>query len=63
MSWWTEPAGRLHGILERLEADALVLRHRLGLSAGQAAHAMGLHEAEFELLRTRALRNLLPHSS
>ncbi|MEU9413672.1 hypothetical protein AB0E08_49405 [Streptomyces sp. NPDC048281] len=61
-SWRTESVGRLHEILERLEADALVLRHRLGISAAQAAHAMGLTEAEFELLRTRALHNLLLHS-
>ncbi|MBB5939948.1 hypothetical protein FHS42_007046 [Streptomyces zagrosensis] len=47
-----------HGILERLEADALVLRHKLGLTSQQAGYAMGMPAAEFELLRNRAVRNL-----
>ncbi|MBO3676886.1 hypothetical protein [Streptomyces sp. NEAU-YJ-81] len=50
----------LHHLLGRDEADALVLRYKLGLSPGQAGYAMGLSEADFELLRHRALRDLLP---
>ncbi|MFF5721395.1 hypothetical protein [Streptomyces buecherae] len=53
-----EPASRVHAMLDRLEADALVLRHKIGLTSQQAGHAMGLSEADFELLHNRALRNL-----
>ncbi|MFF7656432.1 hypothetical protein ACFZCY_42555 [Streptomyces sp. NPDC007983] len=48
----------LHHLLGRDEADALVLRYKLGLSPLQAGYAMGLSEADFELLRHRALREL-----
>ncbi|MEV0696072.1 hypothetical protein [Streptomyces sp. NPDC050388] len=54
----TESAARLHRMLDRREADALVLRHKLGLTPRQAGHAMGLSEADFELLHSRAVRNL-----
>jgi hypothetical protein len=50
----------LHHLLGRDEADTLVLRYKLGLSPLQAGYAMGLSEAGFELLRHRALRDLLP---
>lgn len=54
----TESAARLHRMLDRREADALVLRHKVGLTSQQAGHAMGLPEAEFDLLHSRAVRNL-----
>ncbi|MBW1597290.1 hypothetical protein [Streptomyces sp. JJ38] len=41
--------------LERREADALLLRHKLGLSAHQGGEVMGLDSAEFTLLSRRAL--------
>ncbi|MFD4994674.1 hypothetical protein [Streptomyces buecherae] len=53
-----ESASRAHTMLDRLEADALVLRHKVGLTARRAGHAMGLPEADFELLHSRAVRNL-----
>ncbi|MFH0246208.1 hypothetical protein ACGRHY_28170 [Streptomyces sp. HK10] len=56
--WQTDSVRRLHRLLDRLEADALVLRYKLGLSNEQAGRAMGLPEAQFELLRNRALSNL-----
>ncbi|MEU0844047.1 hypothetical protein ABZ370_31850 [Streptomyces sp. NPDC005962] len=56
----TAPLRGLHHLLGRDQADALVLRYKLGLSPLQAGHAMGLSEADFELLRHRALRDLLP---
>ncbi|MER5968557.1 hypothetical protein ABT112_02215 [Streptomyces sp. NPDC002055] len=56
----TAPRYGLHGLLDRDAADALVLRYRLGLPPRRAGHAMGLSEAGFELLRRRALRDLLP---
>jgi DNA-directed RNA polymerase specialized sigma24 family protein len=40
------------------EADALILRHRLGYSAAVAGHAMGLSSDAFELLRRTALTNV-----
>ncbi|MGX4694395.1 hypothetical protein [Streptomyces sp. JNUCC 63] len=49
----------LHHLLDRAEADALVLRYKLGLSSLEAGHAMGLAPADFEMLRHRALRALL----
>ncbi|QKV95964.1 hypothetical protein HUT19_33020 [Streptomyces sp. NA02950] len=55
----TSPLG-LHHLLDRDEADALVLRYKLGLSPLHAGYAMGLSKADFELLRHRALRSLLP---
>ncbi|MFI0776155.1 hypothetical protein [Streptomyces sp. NPDC021212] len=48
----------LHHLLGRDEADALVLRYKLGLSSFQAGDAMGLPEVDFELLRHRALREI-----
>ncbi|WP_329468491.1 hypothetical protein [Streptomyces sp. NBC_01431] len=45
-------------MLERKEADALILRHKLGLTPRQASYAMGLEEAQFSLLHSRALHNL-----
>ncbi|MFH9674924.1 hypothetical protein ACH4L5_22020 [Streptomyces sp. NPDC017405] len=54
----TGPAARLHRMLHRLEADALVLRHKMGLTRCQAAHAMGLAEADFELLHSRAVLSI-----
>lgn len=38
------------------EADALILRYRLGLTTRQAGHAMGMAPAAFDLLRRNALR-------
>ncbi|MEW1699014.1 hypothetical protein ACIQCR_31135 [Streptomyces sp. NPDC093249] len=46
----------LERALDSRQVDALVLRHRLGLTSQQAAHAMGLTPAAFELLRRSALR-------
>ncbi|MEE1797542.1 hypothetical protein PUR57_02380 [Streptomyces sp. JV176] len=40
----------------RREADALILRYKLGLTARQAGYAMGMTPAAFELLRSNALR-------
>ncbi|MEU8522427.1 hypothetical protein [Streptomyces sp. NPDC048577] len=40
------------------QADALVLRHRLGLTPQRAAHVMGMTPAAFELLRRKALRRV-----
>ncbi|MEV5730770.1 hypothetical protein AB0N50_34045 [Streptomyces pharetrae] len=54
----TGPAARLHRVLHRLEADALLLRHKMGLTRCQSAHAMGLAEADFELLHSRAVLSL-----
>lgn len=54
----TGPAARLRRVLHRLEADALVLRHKMGLTHRQAAHAMGLAEADYELLHSRAVLNI-----
>ncbi|MFJ4688846.1 hypothetical protein [Streptomyces sp. NPDC088789] len=54
----TEPVGRLHRVLGRREADALVLRHKVGLTARQASRVMGLSEADFGLLYSRALLGL-----
>jgi hypothetical protein len=56
----TESLCGLHRLLDRDAADALVLRYKLGLSAREAGHAMGLPEADFELLRSRALRCAIP---
>ncbi|MFH8255981.1 hypothetical protein [Streptomyces roseolus] len=42
--------------LDSRQVDALVLHHRLGLSAQQAGHAMGITPTAFELLRRNALR-------
>lgn len=50
----------LHRLLDRNEADALVLRYKLGLSPLDAGHAMGVTPADFEMLRHRALLALLP---
>ncbi|MGW7019960.1 hypothetical protein ACWGGS_11490 [Streptomyces decoyicus] len=50
----------LHRLLDRNEADALVLRYKLGLSPLGAGHAMGITPADFEMLRHRALLALLP---
>lgn len=52
------PAARLHRVLHRLEADTLVLRHKMGLTSRQAGYAMGLAEADFELLHSRAVLSL-----
>ncbi|MCZ0974705.1 hypothetical protein O1L55_32465 [Streptomyces albulus] len=54
----TGPAARLHRVLHRLEADTLVLRHKMGLTPSQAGYAMGLAEADFELLHSRAVLSL-----
>ncbi|MGW3957322.1 hypothetical protein ACWEKM_42040 [Streptomyces sp. NPDC004752] len=45
----------LYRVLERREADALLLRHKLGLSAQEGGEVMGLGGAEFALLSRRAL--------
>ncbi len=50
----------LHRLLDRNEADALVLRYKLGLSSLEAGHAMGMTPANFEMLRHRAVLALLP---
>ncbi|MGD9486071.1 hypothetical protein WDH52_22970 [Streptomyces sp. TRM70308] len=47
----------LYGGLRCAEADALVLRHRLGCSVAAAGRAMGLSPDAFELLRRTALAN------
>ncbi|TVP33868.1 hypothetical protein A3L22_15755 [Streptomyces griseus subsp. griseus] len=54
----TPSVRRLSRVLGPREVDALLLRYRLGLSAPDAAHAMGLDRPEFEVLRTRALRGI-----
>ncbi|WP_407549080.1 hypothetical protein QOM21_08195 [Streptomyces sp. Pv4-95] len=54
------PESGLHRLLARNEADALVLRYKLGLSPLEAGHAMGMMPADFEMLRHRALLALLP---
>ena len=54
----TPSVARLYRVLERREADALLLRHKLGLSAPQGGAVMGLNSAEFALLSRRALRNV-----
>ncbi|AUH40550.1 hypothetical protein CXR04_10085 [Streptomyces sp. CMB-StM0423] len=54
----TGPAARLYRVLPRLEADALVLRHKMGLTPHQASCAMGLAAADFELLHGRAVLSL-----
>lgn len=49
-------AGRApHCVLPRLEVDALVLRHKMGLPSQQAGYAVGLAEADSELLHSRAV--------
>ncbi|MGW1771771.1 hypothetical protein [Streptomyces sp. NPDC002104] len=53
----TEGIRALYEDLRAEEADALVLRHRLGCSAADGGQAMGLSSAGFELLRSTALRN------
>ncbi|MET9556785.1 hypothetical protein [Streptomyces sp. NPDC006645] len=57
----TESVRCLHRMLVPGEADALLLRYRLGLSSQQAGAAMGLGPAEFTLLQTRALSNVTAH--
>ncbi|MGM9335976.1 hypothetical protein [Streptomyces murinus] len=52
------PTARLHRALHRLEADTLVLRHKMGLTPRQAGRAMGLADADFQLLYTRAVLSL-----
>ncbi|MCA1272053.1 hypothetical protein LCE32_18635 [Streptomyces sp. 7G] len=54
----TPSVRRLRRVLGPREVDALLLRHRVGLSAPAAAHAMGLDGPGFELLRARALRGI-----
>ncbi len=51
----TPSVARLYRVLERREADALLLRHKLGLGAQQGGEVMGLASAEFALLSRRAL--------
>lgn len=54
----TRSVRRLCGVLGTREVDALLLRYRVGLSTPEAAHAMGLDEARFDLLRARGLRGI-----
>ncbi|MFF8017036.1 hypothetical protein [Streptomyces sp. NPDC007929] len=54
----TVSVGRLYHLLERREADALLLRHKLGLSMLQGGEVMGLDDTEFALLSRRALRKM-----
>ncbi|MFD4575764.1 hypothetical protein ACFWNK_12240 [Streptomyces sp. NPDC058417] len=54
----TGPTARLHRLRNRLEADTLVLRHKMGLTPRQASCAMGLAEADFKLLHSRAMLSL-----
>ncbi|MFC8094656.1 hypothetical protein [Streptomyces sp. NPDC057301] len=54
----TASVGRLYRLLERREADALLLRHKLGLSMLQGGDVMGLDGTEFALLSRRALRKI-----
>ncbi|MFJ6752138.1 hypothetical protein ACIQNI_28740 [Streptomyces sp. NPDC091266] len=49
------PRSGLHRLLARNYADALVLRYKLGLSPLESGHAMGMTQADFEMLRHRAL--------
>lgn len=49
---------RLYRLLERREADALLLRHKLGLSVLQGGEVMGLDGTEFAWLSRRALRKM-----
>ncbi|CAL9635809.1 hypothetical protein SUDANB120_06202 (plasmid) [Streptomyces sp. enrichment culture] len=50
----TRPAVRLPG----RQADTVILRHRLGLSAETAAEVMGISWSEFSTLHQAALRTL-----
>lgn len=54
----TSSVRRLRRVLGPREVDALLLRYRVGLSAPDAAHAMGVDGPGFELLRARALRGI-----
>lgn len=54
----TASVRRLYGLLERREADALLLRHKLGLSVGEGGRVMGVDGAEFALLSRRALHKV-----
>jgi hypothetical protein len=54
----TESVRSLHRLLGSAEADALVLRYKAGLSTGQAAQVMGVTEADFRLLLSRAVMNV-----
>ncbi|MFJ4703714.1 hypothetical protein ACIP6I_02470 [Streptomyces anulatus] len=49
---------RLRNAIGPREVDALLLRHRIGLPAPDAAHAMGLDGPGFDLLCSRALRRI-----
>ncbi|MFJ6101844.1 hypothetical protein ACIQHY_12685 [Streptomyces sp. NPDC092359] len=57
----TEAVRVLYDNLKVSEADALVLRHRLGCSPATAGNAMGLSPGAFELLRRAALVKATPH--
>ncbi|MFI9051543.1 hypothetical protein [Streptomyces sp. NPDC053427] len=50
--------GGLHRILPRRQADALVLRYRLGLSMDQAADLMGIGDREMAGVLRSAMRRM-----
>lgn len=54
----TPSVARLYRLLECREADALLLRHKLGLSAQQGGEVMGLDCAQFSVLSRRALNKV-----
>jgi DNA-directed RNA polymerase specialized sigma24 family protein len=56
----TEAVRCLHSLVHHSEAQALLLRYKLGLSAAEAADVMGLGMSEFHLLQKRALGKCLP---
>lgn len=55
--------GELHRVLPDLQADALVLRYRVGLPLGQAADLMGLTDTELAGALRAAMRHLAAPSS
>lgn len=54
----TASVRRLYRLLERREADAWLLRHKLGLTMDEGGEAMGLDGALFALLSQRALHKM-----